>query len=134
MTTYLLDASALYPLVLRLREKILLYSERFRVLDLTTYEVGNVIWKEHRRGKIKDLAPVVAMFENILRNIDKLSIGSEISEVIGVAVKNNVTFYDASYIYIAQKYGLKLVTEDIDLKRFPEAISVDKLIDFNTRF
>ena len=43
MTKYLLDASAIYPLVLRLRERLLLYTELFAVLDLAPYEVGNII-------------------------------------------------------------------------------------------
>ncbi len=37
---YLLDASAPYPLVLRLREEFLEYVDRFAVLDLTLHEVG----------------------------------------------------------------------------------------------
>mgnify|MGYP001772880200 CR=1 FL=1 len=98
------------------------------MLDLTAYEVGNTIWKEHRKGKIRDLTPVVTMFEKILEHIDKLSIGKEISEVIDIATKNSITFYDASYIYIARKYGFKLVTEDKDLRELPEAISVETLI------
>ena len=36
---YLLDTSALYPLVLRIRENLLKHSSLFTVLDLTIYEV-----------------------------------------------------------------------------------------------
>ena len=43
MVEYLLDASALYPLVLKLRDKLLDYLTLMAVLDLTVYEVGNVI-------------------------------------------------------------------------------------------
>jgi hypothetical protein len=31
---YLLDASALYPLILRLKENLMLYKDRFAILDL----------------------------------------------------------------------------------------------------
>lgn len=128
MTTYLLDTSALYPLVLRLKEKLLLYSERFRLLDLTVYEVGNTIWKEYERGRIKALTTMATIFREVMEHVNKLSIENEILGVINVATENSITFYDASYIYIARKYGLKLVTEDEDLKKFSEAVSVSTLI------
>ena len=48
MVKYLLDASALYPLALSLREKLLDYTGLTAVLDPTVYEVGNTVWKEYR--------------------------------------------------------------------------------------
>jgi len=45
MARYLVDASALYPLVLKLREELLDRLPLVAVLDLTVYEVGNAIWK-----------------------------------------------------------------------------------------
>ena len=125
---YLLDASALYPLVLRLREGLLSYRDRLAVLDLTVYEVGNALWKAHRRGAIKRLAPIAEMFEEMMRDLKRFSIGSRISEVLDVAAKGSVTFYDASYVYVARREGLKLVTEDSELMRFPEAITVETLL------
>jgi predicted nucleic acid-binding protein len=43
MVECLLDASALYPLVLKLRDMLLDYLALMAVLDLTVYKVGNVI-------------------------------------------------------------------------------------------
>jgi predicted nucleic acid-binding protein len=48
--------------------------------------------------------------------------------VLRIAIENNLTFYDASYICLARKHGLKLVTQDQDLLKFSEAISVKDLI------
>jgi len=127
-TKYLLDTSALYPLIIRLREKLLLYENRFVILDLTIYEIGNTIWKEYKRGSIKDLALVVDMFKEIIKNLEKLNIGQKILEVLEIAKKNNITFYDASYIYVAKEYKLKLVTEDLDLLKFPETISLEAML------
>ncbi len=126
---YLLDASALYPLVLRLRENLLSYSNLFAVLDLTVYEVGNVIWKEHRRGKIRDLAPVANLFQEIFNAIPVLRPNANIHKVLELAVNEGLTFYDASYLYATRTYGAKLVTEDRDLQRFPESISVEGLLN-----
>ena len=107
---------------------MLLHSNKFTILDLTIYEIGNIIWKEYTRGKIKDPVLVMKMFEEIIRNMKKLSSNQEMLEIFDVAVKNNITFYDASYIYIARKHGLKLVTEDADLLKFPEAISLESML------
>jgi len=57
MVEYLLDASALYPLVLKLRDKLLDYLALMAVLDLTVYEVGNVIWEESRGGRVGSQGP-----------------------------------------------------------------------------
>jgi predicted nucleic acid-binding protein len=128
LVKYLLDASALYPLILRLRQDLSLYRGQIAVLDLTVYEVGNAIWKEHRRGTIKHPAPVVRMFKEIMKGMERLSIGLGMLEAFDIAAKNNVTFYDASYIYVARKEGLKLVTEDSGLLRFSEAITLEEML------
>ena len=108
---YLLDASALYPLVLKLREGFLLHAREFVVLDLTVYEVGNVLWKEYRVGRITSLDVVLALFQEVFRVLRKLSINS-LAKVLGVAVNLNLTFYDAAYLYAARENRLTLVTED----------------------
>jgi predicted nucleic acid-binding protein len=63
-----------------------------------------------------------------LKELKRLSIDNEITEILQIAIENNLTFYDASYIYLARKYRLKIVTQDQDLLRFPESISVENLI------
>ena len=125
---YLLDASAIYPLVLRLRKGLLRYVDRFAVLDLTVYEVGNVLWKEFRRGRIKRLEPVVTLFEELFSYVEVLRPRIGLGEVVKLAVKEGLTFYDASYLYTARTSGMKLVTEDSDLLKFPESISVNELL------
>ncbi len=126
---YLLDTSALYPLILMLRENLLSYSNIFSVLDLTIYEAGNVIWKEHRKGRIKDPRAVASLFQEIFNIIPILKLGANIQEVLELALSENITFYDASYLYMARIHGAKLVTEDQDLQRFHESISVTQLLD-----
>lgn len=126
---YLLDASAVYPLVLKLGEKILQHKDLFAILDLTVYEIGNAIWKEYRRGRVVDPSPVAEAFKEILKDLKKLSVGDEFQEILNTAIESNITFYDASYIHVARKHKLKLITEDKDLIRFPESITVDGLLE-----
>jgi predicted nucleic acid-binding protein len=68
------------------------------------------------------------MFEMIVNNFEKLSIDKEILKVQEIAIKNNLTFYDAAYIYVARRNKLKLVTEDKTLLNFPEAINLNTLL------
>ncbi|RLF04883.1 MAG: hypothetical protein DRJ64_06290 [Thermoprotei archaeon] len=83
---YLVDTSALYPLILNLREKFLLYADRMAVLDLTLYEVGNVLWKEYIRGKIKNLESIATLFQETLAPLRKLTV-NDLGEVLRMAVE-----------------------------------------------
>ncbi|QOJ79070.1 type II toxin-antitoxin system VapC family toxin [Infirmifilum lucidum] len=126
---YLLDSSALYPLVLALGEGVLDVAGRVSILTLTPYEVGNAVWKEYRAGGIKRLEPVVELFSSILgefRRVDPLEYWSSI---LSLAVRENLSFYDASYLYVSRVLGLVLVSEDSDLKKYPDVISVREFID-----
>jgi len=64
-TEYLLDASAIYPLVLSLGERFVDYADKFSILDLTIYEVGNMLVKEFRRGRISNLRAAVELFNEV---------------------------------------------------------------------
>ncbi len=113
---YLIDASAIYPLIRRLGLKIIDMLEYFVVLDLTLYEIGNTIWKEYKRGLIRNPYKTMEMFSKLLELIEEIRIRPEWSkEILEIALKHNLTFYDASYVYISIKHGLTLVTEDKDL-------------------
>ena len=125
---YLIDTSALYPLILMLRDKVLLYIDILFVLDLTRYEVGNVLWKEYRRGRIKSLETAIPLFQEVLDSMSRLMV-DDMGEVLKIAVDKNVTFYDASYIYIAEKMGLKLVSEDDEiLEKYSDAINLEEML------
>jgi len=129
-TRFLLDASAIYPLICKLREKVVLLSEHIFILDLAMYEVGNVIWKEFKHGRIRNLDVAVKLFTEVLSLFKVLKISiEEFSEVEKIAVEKGITFYDASYSYVASRENLVLVTEDRELKMKHEgAISVEELL------
>jgi len=127
---YLLDTSALYPLIKLLKEDLLDYANIIAVLDLTFYEAGNTVWKEWKLGLIKDLDRALLMIEEVLKEVNKISIkADEIKSIAKIAVKNSITFYDAAYIYVAEKYGYILVTEDKDiLQIYGKAITTKTLL------
>jgi predicted nucleic acid-binding protein len=129
MARYLVDASALYPLVLKLREELLDRLPLVAVLDLTVYEVGNTIWKEYRARRVRDPKALAAVFGEVLSGVGVVRVGSEeVREVLELAVAEGITFYDAAYLYAARKLGLKLVTEDSDLKKYPESLDAEGFI------
>ncbi|RLE77108.1 MAG: PIN domain nuclease [Thermoprotei archaeon] len=128
---YLVDASALYPLVLKLRYRVAEHCELLRVLDLTLYEVGNVVWKEYRLGRISDLKAVASMFSEVLSwvGVDRVR-PKEVKEVAKLAASRGMTFYDASYIYVAEGRGYKLVTLDSNLlERCACAVTLEQMLE-----
>lgn len=127
----IIDTSALYPLILELKEKFVVYAVRFSILNLTIYEVGNVLWKVHERGKIRDVSKVARLFKEMFKFIRKISIEEdEIEEVLKIVLKKNITFYDASYIYAAEKNNYTLITEDYGIRAcYDKALGVRELIE-----
>jgi predicted nucleic acid-binding protein len=96
------------------------------VLDLTVYEVGNVIWKEYRARRVKGLKALAAVFGEVLSGVRVVRVGGEaIGEVLELAIAEGITFYDAAHLHAARRLGLKLVTEDSDLKKYPESLDVE---------
>jgi predicted nucleic acid-binding protein len=94
------------------------------VSSLTEYEIGTVLWKENKKKKLTDPKQIAEIFSETIGDLQKISIDSFI-KVLAIAIDRNLTFYDASYAYLAEKENLKLVTEDLDLlKKCKSAISI----------
>jgi predicted nucleic acid-binding protein len=121
---YLIDTSALYPMLI---SGIPFNSEECAVSSLTEYEVGNVLWRENKLGKLKNHRKVASIFSEVIAPLQKMAIDS-VADVLAIAIDRNLTFYDASYAYIAEKQTMKLVTQDIELlKKCKVAIPIDKM-------
>ena len=123
---YLLDASALYGLVAHYRRWIG-YRQKLAILHLTVYEVGNALWKEARAGRLpwREAAGTLSRVLSSLKMLDN----PPLENVLEVAVERDLTFYDASYAYVAETLGLSLVTQDRELlRKSPAAIDVDTFL------
>jgi predicted nucleic acid-binding protein len=133
---YLLDASALIEFILRNAFINRLGDKVLHVLDLTIYESFNALWKLVRRGilTIDEMLILARRVADIIgfmyiESIDPL----EALNVLEIALKENLTVYDASYLYIAKRMQLILVTEDEELmdrakKLSIKAINVDEFL------
>ena len=123
---YLLDASALYGLVAHYRRWVG-HREKLAILRLTVYEVGNALWKEARAGRLpwREAARALSRVLSSLKVLDD----PPLEKVLEVAVERDLTFYDASYAYVAETLGLSLVTQDRELlRKSPAAIDVDTFL------
>ncbi|WP_440765487.1 type II toxin-antitoxin system VapC family toxin [Natronorubrum sp. DTA7] len=82
-------------------------------LDLTRYEASNVVWKIGvARDGLRDLEvdEAIDILDRLEREMEfAVATGSE---TMHVARENGLTFYDASYLAVAQRNELTLVTED----------------------
>ncbi|WP_048192628.1 type II toxin-antitoxin system VapC family toxin [Pyrolobus fumarii] len=131
MPRFLFDASSLVK-CLKLGCIDLLFEEAIQWLTL--YEVLNAFWKEAallsriRPSDAVRLASIVAELANYTVILDPR--GYE-REMIEIALELGLTVYDASYVVLAQKHGLTLVTEDKGLalkaRRRINVTSVDNL-------
>jgi predicted nucleic acid-binding protein len=118
---YLLDTSALYPLLI---SGVAFNAEECAVTSLTEYEIGNVLWKENQQHKLKEPTKVANIFSEAIAPLKKFEIDS-LADVLAIATERRLTFYDASYACIAERQNLCLVTQDSELlKKCKAAIAV----------
>ena len=90
------------------------------ILDLTIYEAANVVWKEHyllNKISMDTAAKFIEVLSKIFEVIDVLSVKGLESEVFNIAVKHGLTIYDASYVTVAMRKKLTLVTDDKELRK-----------------
>jgi predicted nucleic acid-binding protein len=121
---YIIDTSALYPILISGKP---FNAEECAVSYLTEYEIGNVLWRENQQKKLKNPARIATIFSEALAPLRKMEIDS-LSNVLLVAIERHLTFYDASYAYLAEKENVKLVTADSDLlKKCKAAITINEM-------
>ncbi len=90
---------------------------------LTVYEAINALWKEAKLIKAITIEEAFKLIEIIQEVIDYMKIISPRNyerQILELALKLNITAYDASYIILAKENNLVLVTED---KRLAEKAS-----------
>ena len=104
---------------------------------LTIYEVLNGLWKEVYLVKTLTLEEVEKLNQVIIEIMSYMNIlsprGFE-KEILETAIKLGITVYDSSYIVLAQKHGLILVTEDKELRdKAKKLVEVKNILDIIKR-
>jgi predicted nucleic acid-binding protein len=87
---------------------------------LFTYEMANVCWVKIRRSP----AARATIFEQFI-DAQRVPIGLndvDFSGVVELALRHNLTVYDASYLWLADNLGAELVTLDEKLEQAAKTI------------
>jgi len=121
---YLLDASALLPLVTKRGKQLIAEASRenLATTDLAIYEACNSLWKLATLLKsisLQDAIDVATVLKELTaRHLIGLVNYTELdfSSTFKMAYKQNLTFYDTSFIKLAEGTGAILVTEDDKMK------------------
>ena len=119
---YLFDASSLVY-VLKLKRVDLIYGSYTQ--QLAIYEVLNAIWKEVYLTKnltYEEAMEFIEVFKSALEYLEILDVHPCEADVLVKALELGITTYDASYIVLAQKNNLILVTEDRKLREKAEKL------------
>jgi predicted nucleic acid-binding protein len=117
---YLLDASALLPLVTKQGRNLLRSASKdwFAITDLSIYEGCNAVWKMthllHSISVQDGMETVSVIGELVDRRILHLLSVSELqlAATLELAIQRRLTYYDASYVVIAKHRDAVLVTQD----------------------
>jgi len=122
--SYLLDASALVPLLSEFGKQLIVKAAEIRLFttDLAVYESGNSLWKLStllRSISLEDAAEVMGVLRDVTARevIQATRFGDlDLARAVKMASKEGMTFYDSSYILVAEGRGATLVTEDRKLR------------------
>jgi len=128
---YLFDASSI---VKALKETKLTPLAGQALQWLTVYEVLNVLWKEvHllRKLEASEAASLLDVFTKLVQEMVVLSPSGLEQDILRIAVSKGITAYDASYVALASRHDLVLVTEDRKLSQavsdMVKVVSLDNL-------
>lgn len=109
---YLFDSSAIFRAIKENTVEVL--NGNF-TLELARYELGNIVWKNYAlQAKVSEQESkrMMAAIKHTLTIMDVLGVAGSEEEILETAIKHRITFYDASYAYLAQTKELQLITED----------------------
>jgi predicted nucleic acid-binding protein len=89
-------------------------------------EVGNVLLQAERRGRIApaDVFVRLELISALPIAVDALSVAASWDEVLALARAHRLTTYDASYLELAMRRGLKLFTRDAALAGAARVVGV----------
>jgi predicted nucleic acid-binding protein len=84
--------------------------------ELIFYEIGNVAWKCSKFGHItqNEAEMILGKAGRFLVEIDR---NMDYPGILRLAAETGLTFYDASYVWLARSRGLKLRTRDKEVLR-----------------
>jgi predicted nucleic acid-binding protein len=100
-------------------------------ISLACYKLGNALWREAhllKRISIEEDEKSLNLMFAMLARMQVAEVDDEQgTEIIQIAHKCNLTFYDSVYLVEAKKTSKILVTDDSKLAKAAEALGVETL-------
>ena len=129
---YVIDTSALINIVLKFYKKdpdfINRLIEESIFPDLILYEIGSYLrnYKEIKKVSNNETKEMTELFNYIIgkAKIEGIKLNYEI---LDLSIKENLSYHDAVYLYLAKKHNLILISDDKDLIE-KGAVSYDNLL------
>lgn len=124
MTGVVVDASAIAAVIFdepdTARVRRALQGKALHATTLLDYELANTALKKVRR----DPARAEAIFAglHLASRLDIERTAPDVVQVLALAMTSDLTAYDASYLWLARRLGLPLVTLDQTLARAAAAL------------
>ncbi len=113
---YLFDASAVVNLIKQGFVRIL---GEGSTIDLAYYESLSAVWREYKfLGRIdwETASELVKIVGRVFEIIDTYNARGGEEKILELALRENLTIYDASYLFTAISRNLVLVTDDKKLR------------------
>jgi len=102
-------------------------------LNLAFYELGNAVWKQvhiHKTITSDEANTILSLLTEIFKKLKKPET-EEALEILKIAIKESLTYCEASYIHAAVQNSLTLVTDDKQLytisSKYIKTVTSDKL-------
>jgi predicted nucleic acid-binding protein len=117
---FLFDASALVNLIVSRGGESLEPLKGQRILDLTAYETGNSLWKLKTIGTLSsdEASSLMEVAAKVFSHMTVLTPSeTDLSAILTIALEEKTSFYDSSYVHLAAKHSLELITDDLRLRK-----------------
>jgi predicted nucleic acid-binding protein len=111
------------PFARQAAQRLLARDDSWISVGLWCFELGNVLLKYVRAGRLTEPEMRLALIESrqlVSETIDDI----DIEGVWSVAMEKNLSYYDASYVWLAKSRGLALYSRDSGILRTCPEVAV----------
>ena len=127
----LFDSNVIYWLIREMPDTAVDRLIEGYTINLAYYELGNALWREClllKKISLEEAQKSLGLMYAILEKMQITPIDSDTgAEVLEVAYKFSLTFYDSAYLTEAKENGKTLITDDNKLAKAAEKIGVKTL-------
>lgn len=121
---FLFDACAILNAIKQYAENSIIIFKKQYTINLAFYEMGNAVWKlVYRELSTEEEAfSIINTIKNLWQLFNIITLKKEdLNDILQIAIKDSLTFYDASYLYYAIKNKIILVSDDKKLRKTAES-------------